>query len=70
MLVVPPDMPVTTPVVEIEPMAGTLLLHTPVPASERAVVLPMQTLVVPPIAAGKVLTVTVVTAGQIDPGGA
>lgn len=68
--VVPPDKPATTPVAEIDPTAGLLLDHIPVPASLRTVVLPIHTLGVPPMAAGKVLTVTVATAGQIEPGGA
>jgi hypothetical protein len=70
MAAVPPETPVTTPVEEIEATVGLELDHVPAPASIRLVVYPTQTLGVPPIAAGNALTVTVVDAGQIDPGGA
>ena len=70
MFVVPPDKPETTPVVETVATDGLLLVHIPDPASINAVVDPIQTLGVPPMAAGVALTVTVAIAGQIDPGGA
>ena len=56
----PPDTPVTTPVVEpIVAIAVLLLLHVP-PADVfvSVVVLPTQTLVTPPIAAGNGSIVT------------
>ena len=54
-------MPDTTPVAEIEPSAILLLLHVP-PAGVlfSEVVSPKQTLVVPVIAVGNALTVTIV----------
>lgn len=54
-------LPVTTPVVDPIEALALLLLHVPpVVASLRAVVLPMHTFVVPVMAAGSALTVTVV----------
>jgi hypothetical protein len=62
---VPAETPVTTPVASIVATAGVALLHVPpAVASVRVVVDPMQTVSVPPIAAGKGLTVTVAVTRQ------
>jgi hypothetical protein len=53
-----PDTPVTTPVEPTVATPGLLLTHVPEPdASVKLVVLPWQTLSVPPIGSGKGLTV-------------
>ena len=63
MLDVPADTPDTIPVVPIVATPMLALVHVPPPvASARAVVAPVQTVSVPVIAAGVVLTVTVVAA--------
>ena len=64
-MVVPAAMPLTTPVALTEPIAGVLLLHTP-PAGElvRAVVPPMQTLLLPANADGAACTEMIVDAEQ------
>ena len=55
----PADSPVTTPVDEsIEATAGLLLLHVPPAPSNKGVVEPSQTFVVPDIAPGVEFTVT------------
>jgi len=57
----PADTPVTTPPAEIVATAGDALLHVPpAVALLRVLVAPTQTLVMPVIAAGSGLTVTVV----------
>ena len=61
MIVVPVVMPVTTPAADIVPTEVLLLLHVPPPVgSVNGVVAPEQTVVVPEMAAGVELTVTVV----------
>lgn len=66
MVAVPADMPVTTPVVApIVATPGLLLLHVEVPeASVRVEVEPTHNVVVPDIADGSGLTVTVAVAIQ------
>ena len=66
MVAVPPDTPLTTPVVEpIEATPEPLLLHVPPPViSLNVVVLPVHTDVVPEIPLGAAFTVTVVVAEQ------
>ena len=64
-LVVPAEMPVTTPNASTVPLAGFTLLHTPpAAASERVVVAPTQTVNVPStaVAFGNGLTVTILVA--------
>ena len=70
MVEVPADTPVTTPELFIVATAALLLLHVPpVVASLNVVEFPIQTLVVPVIAAtvGKGFTVTVVVALLVQP---
>ena len=63
----PPDMPVTTPVVEpIVAIAVALLLQVPpAVASNKGVVAPTHIVVVPLIALGPGLTVTMIVAEQV-----
>ena len=65
-VVVPADMPVTTPVVgSTVPTAGTLLLQVPPGEDEVSVVVsPTHTLAVPVIVPGPAFTVTVAVAKQ------
>jgi hypothetical protein len=69
-VVVPADTPVAMPVAAIiVPMAGVALLHTPPETAFVSMVpAPTQTEVVPPMAGGVAITVTVVVA--IHPEGA
>ena len=62
-------MPVTTPVVDIEPIAGALLVHVPPGvASLSVIVLPTQTCEGPLMAEGPALIVTVrVTVHTVPP---
>ena len=67
-MVVPPAIPVTTPVVEIVPAAVFPLLHVPPPVpSVNAVVSPTHTSKVPLIAPGNGFTVTVAVTIQPEP---
>ncbi len=65
---VPPAIPVITPVEEPTVATAVLLLvHVPLPAaSVKVIVDPAQTGVLPEIAAGRALTVTVVVVIQPD----
>ena len=65
MLDVPADTPETIPVVPIVATPVLALVHVPPPvASASVVVAPVQTVRVPVMAAGVVLTVTILVAKQ------
>ena len=68
MMVVPAVNPLTTPVPAIVATVVLLLLHTPpVVASVNGVVWPMHRIVVPVIADGDALMVTIFVTVQPDP---
>ena len=61
----PPDAPYSTPVPDIVPTAGVLLLHTPPGVLlDKVVVCSSHTVVAPVIAAGRPLLVTVAVVMQ------
>ena len=58
MVTAPPELPRTTPAEVIDAIAGLLLLHVPpAVAFVTVAVVPVQTVVAPPMAAGEARTV-------------